>query len=224
MTNGIIDPYYGWHLGVDDFNNHILKKYGSLETAEDKILYYQNNWVDDDTEFTVSFFENNLPVPLKKYYTPEYNNGEKILSYKRKKDNTKVNTNQIINITYGNLANASNVFEVGELLDIFGINSALIGMGEITYVGDSSLKIKNISGNTSTISSTIKGRTSTASSTIVSSTVDMKNIPDDEAVFWSPISFYTYELEINENNKNIKLLDERYAMQISEDLRISLKT
>jgi len=320
MTNGIIDPYYGWHLGVDDFNNHILKKYGSLETAEDKIIYYQNNWVDDDTELTVSFFENNLPVPLKKYYTPEYNNGEKILSYKRKQDDTKVNTNQIINITYTSPANKSNVFEVGELLDIFssskininantnGVNTAydtikvasantlfnigsevlyvvptgntaitglsnntnyyvtfanatdiaisktiggsniniteirtgtteihtlltfaasksnLVGQGEIIYNDNSAIKIKNISGNTSIVDSVLLGRNSATEAILTSSAIDIKNISDDEAVFWSPISFYTYELEINENNKNIKLLDERYAMQISEDLRISLKT
>jgi hypothetical protein len=222
LTNGIIDPYYGWNLTADDFNNHIVKKYKSLENAQDKIIYYQNNWTEDDQELSVSFYNNNLPASLKKYYSPDYNNGSNILSYKRKQDDSKVNTNQIIDISF-DLLTTDKEFSLNEILDIFDTNSNLIGQGEIIYVDTSAIKIKNISGNTSIVDSVLLGRDSAAEATLTSSIVAMKNIPDDEAVFWHPVSYYTYESEINEKNKNILLLDERYAMQVAEDLRKSLK-
>lgn len=40
-ANDIIDPYYDWHLSTHEFENFIIKKYGSLAAARSKILYYQ---------------------------------------------------------------------------------------------------------------------------------------------------------------------------------------
>ena len=39
LSNGIIDPYYGWYLSEQDFDSFILEKYGSYETSIKKIKY-----------------------------------------------------------------------------------------------------------------------------------------------------------------------------------------
>lgn len=48
VTNNIIDPKYDWPLGYRDFNNFIIKKYGSVENASretttDNIHHYE--WI-----------------------------------------------------------------------------------------------------------------------------------------------------------------------------------
>ncbi|AGS81113.1 baseplate wedge subunit protein [Caulobacter phage Cr30] len=43
LANNIIDPYHEWPLDTFEFEEFLKKKYGSLETAQSTILYYQKN-------------------------------------------------------------------------------------------------------------------------------------------------------------------------------------
>jgi hypothetical protein len=59
---------------------------------------------------------------------------------------------------------------------------------------------------------------------ITSSTIKYENITNSEAIYWNPVYFYDYELELNEKNKNIKLLNNNYALETAEQLRKVLKS
>ena len=220
LTNGIIDPYYGWNLTAEDFDKFIEKKYGSLETAQKKIAYYRNNWRNDESELTPSFYNNTLPKNLKKYYSPIYDNIT-IIGYARKQDDTSVNTNKIysFDVTISN----GKLFEVGEVVDIKSISPAeIVGGGEVIFANTSVVKIKNISGNTSA-TNIIYGETSTANATINTSTLIAENIPDDEAIYWSPVSLYDIEYEMNEDKRNIMLMNPTYASEMAYQFRTILK-
>lgn len=220
LTNGIIDPYYDWNLSSSDLYSHIVQKYGSLETATKKVKYYQNNWANDDTEITPSFYNNSLTYDHKKYYTPNYGQSYQIISYRRKQDDTTKNTNKLIDMSI--TINTGNGYIVGETVDILNVNTA-VGAGEIEFANTTNVKIKNISGNTSATNS-IRGDISNTKATITTSSVLFENITNDEAVYWSPVYYYDYEVELNEKNKNIKLLNQNYALQVAEQLRKVLKS
>lgn len=220
LTNGIIDPYYDWNLSSSDFYSHIIQKYGSMSIATKKVKYYQNNWANDDTEITPAAYNNYLPYEHRKYYTPNFNSSSQIISYSRKQDDTKKNTNKLISMEIA--ITSGNGFNVGETVDIVHVNTT-VGAGEIEYANTTVVKIKNISGNTSATNS-IRGDNTNTIATITSSTIQYENIKDDEAVYWNPVYYFDYEVELNEQNKNIKLLNENYALQTAEQLRKVLKS
>lgn len=221
LNNGIIDPYYGWTMNDDEFDSFIEKKYGSIEIAKKKIKFYQLNWPTDETEISVSYFDNNLPGQLKKYYSPIFSNFDTIMSYKRKKEDLTINTNRILEFSLSSIS--GNGFSVGEIVDIYNPSqSQVIGGAEVIFSNNSVIKVHNISGNTSATNK-VKGETSNTLATISSTLLLNKNIPDDEIIFWSPIYFYEYEMQINEKNKNIYLLKKEYSSEISEAIKNKLQ-
>lgn len=221
LNNGIVDPYYGWYLNDMEFKQFIIKKYGSIELAQKKIIYYQLNWPSDDVEITPSFYNGNLPFALKKYYTPVFGLGEKIVSYKRKQDDYITNTNKLLNFTI--TIDSGNGYSVGEILDIYNpAMSSIVGGGEVVFANTSVVKVKNISGNTSATNK-VKGETTNTISTISVSTTLHENLNDNEAVYWSPVYYFEYESEKNEKNKNIRLLLNSYSLEVAEQLRKTLK-
>lgn len=221
LNNGIVDPYYGWYMDMYDFNNYIIKKYGSIEQAQKRIKYYQLNWPTNDVELTPSYYENNLPDHLKKYYDPIFNTQNKIISYRRKKDDIVTNTNKLLQFAVGSVT--GNGFMKGEIVDIYNSTlSSVIGGGEVVFANTTTLKVHHISGNTSSTNKVL-GETSNTLATITQSNILIENLPDDEAVYWSPVYHYDYELEKNEMNKNIRLIDSSFSLDIAEELRVILK-
>lgn len=221
LNNGVVDPYYGWYLDDYEFNEFVKKKYGSVEQAQKKIAYYQLNWPSDENEITPSFYNGNLPYDLKKYYTPVFGIGEKIVSYKRKQDNYITNTNKLLNFSV--TITSGDGYSVGEIIDIYNpAMSSIIGGAEVMFANTTVVKVKNISGNTSALN-VIKGETTNTTSSISNTTILYENLNDGEAVYWSPVYYYEYELEKNEANKNIRLLLNTYSLEIAEQLRKTLK-
>lgn len=216
LSNGIIDPYYGWNLSPEDFEAHIVKKYGSIAKATQKIAYYKNNYAADDTELTPSFYNNSLPKNLKKYYNPNYNENVTILSYSRKKDDTIVNTNKLyqFNITLSNTTN----FVVGEFVNLTPGD----GKGEVVFANSTIVNIKNISGFMT--GTNIKGSDTNANATVTGSTKLAENIADDEAVYWSPVYYYDLEHDLNEKNATIQLVNPAYASEIAYKMRTVFKS
>ena len=45
------------------------------------------------------------------------------------------------------------------------------------------------------------------------------NIPADEASFWSPVTYFEYEDEINENNKSIRIMNKSYYNVIAQNMK-----
>ena len=69
LSNNMVDPYYEWHLDLDEMKNFIIKKYGSTELALNKIKHYICNWEGHDN-ISISRYDSLLPT-LKKYWIPE---------------------------------------------------------------------------------------------------------------------------------------------------------
>jgi hypothetical protein len=209
MSNEIIDPYYQWYLNDAQFESLIIEKYGSIEHAQKKIIFYRNNWDSDDRELSVSFYNNTLQQSWKKYYSPIWGPGNKIVSYKRKQFDATTNLNRIVEYNIS-ANNTSNGFIAGELVDIkIPGQDATVGTGEVIIANSTILRIKNVDGNTSansTFNKTIVGETTFANVTVSNADITFQNFTVDEGVFWSAVSYYDYETEINEQKKNIKLV------------------
>lgn len=43
LVNKQIDPYFDWHLSGEQFEKFLSKKYGSIKTAMESIVYYKHN-------------------------------------------------------------------------------------------------------------------------------------------------------------------------------------
>lgn len=217
LTNGIVDPYYGWYLDETNFQNLIISKYGSLENAMRRIKEYRLNANNDDVDISPAFYNNDLPNVLKKYYTPNYGYGSKVISYKKRQENWVTNTNRILkfHIT-GNTAYTS-----GELVTISHLQIP-VGNCEVLVSNTSTVTVKNISGNTSP-NNTILGMTSNVSANIVQTDLVIENISAEEYVYWEPVSYFEYENEKNESKRHIQLLDANYALETAEQLRLKMK-
>ena len=63
-TSGkVIDPYYGWPLTLEAFNDFIINKYGSVVLAQQVVHHWQVNWAAfSDTTVTVGFYQDSLPA------------------------------------------------------------------------------------------------------------------------------------------------------------------
>jgi hypothetical protein len=156
---------------------------------------------------------------LKKYYTPNFDEDLNISSYSRRKDETIANTNKLYQFQISLIGNSTN-FTMGELIN----SSPGEGKGEVIFANTSFLKIKNVSGNFNVNVTNVKGGNSGANASVSSTTLLNTNIPDDEAVYWTSVSYYDYENEINEKHKSIKLMNPAYASETAYNMRKTFKS
>lgn len=215
LSNNIIDPYHQWPLTVKDFSKFIISKYGSIENAMEKIAFYRNSWYNDDSMLTVSAY-GALTSNLKKYWSPVVGYNGEIGSYERKKDDSTVETNMIVDIAVNN----SEGFIEGEKVTQ-RTSGAISATGFVKAVKEGVLTVNNISGEflaTGGSVGSIVGNESELSRSITSTTLTYRAIPTDEYVYWAPVSFYDYEDEINESKKHIKLIDRQYIPVIEDQM------
>ena len=216
-SNQIIDPDYGWYLDGENFNKFVAEKYGSLRLAQSKIKNYKLN-PTDGFDISVERYES-IPYVLRKYYTPNYGFGARVVSYTRVDETWTVNTNQVLQWT---VTSGANAFTVGELVTISNTAGYPVGNAEVfALANNTDFYVKNISGNTSP-NNYVTGWSSLANVTITLTGTIQQNIPDDEYVFWFPVSYYEYEEEKNENNKHVLLIDSSHVLGISEAVRTKL--
>jgi hypothetical protein len=64
---------------------------------------------------------------------------------------------------------------------------------------------------------------SSITANVSSGTVLKDVIPSDEVVYWTPVSMYDYESELNTEKKNIYLVDKRQAQVLEENLKKVLR-
>lgn len=219
LTNGIIDPYYDWYLTEEDFNQFLIKKYGSVEESQRRIRHYAIDWVDDTTEITVEHYTNVLPEALKKYYSPVFGNGSSVLSYKRNNKDWIANTNRIMRLEV--TMNSNTEFSNNELVVFKNNANTVVGNGEIIVANTSVVKIQHISGNTSA-NNKLVGLTSNANANVNNSDVVIEVISNTEFVYWEPVYYYDWERNKNEQNKHIYLIDSNYTLPIVEAFRQTL--
>lgn len=215
LANDIIDPYYDWVLSDDEFKRYINKKYGSLENSYMQIAYWEDNWYLDDSSINTSGY-NALPANLKKYWKPVLDYTGKTVSYSRNSLELAVETNKIIEVTVANSAGFAAESFVTQ--NTSGVRS---GSGFIKTINDNTLVMYNILGSFSNTGGSVgnlsvyKGSTSSA----VTNVVTINNaIPEDEAGYWTYVSAYDYESQINEQKRFIRLIDNSYVDQIEKEM------
>ena len=224
LSNRVIDPYYDWNVDQDTFMNFIIRKYGTLDRATTKVKHYRNNWYLNQEQITVSAY-NNLNQALKQYYEPVYLDDLKDTipnAYKRKRIDWKHNTNSVARYA---VANGSS-FTSDEIVNItFNANNT--GKGQVSFANSTFVVLQHLSGVTTTGtitgSSYLYGTESRANSVFTAANSVANNISSIETTYWSPVTYYEYENEINTNNRSIRIMDKKYSGQISKELKKLLK-
>lgn len=206
MQNSIVDPYHDFYKSNEDFNAWIIAKYGSLESAAAKILFYRNDWASDDSEISPIVYDE-LPANIKKYYKPQVSITNQILGYKRLQEDWIRSTNRIIELTVTPEVVAN--FVVGDVIE----QSSSSSKGTVATIDTENNKImlQHITGEFAV---------SNAILDINYGPMDENDnyiwqiIPPDEAAFWAPVNAYEYEEEKNALKKHITMIKSSYLSDI----------
>jgi len=213
LANDIVDPYYDWPLSDREFNEFINKKYNSLSNARRNISYWRVNWYTDDTTLDVSGY-NALPSNRKKYFRPVIGYTGNVVNYVRSELDYTVETNKTISITVSNSAS----FAVGDYITQ-STNNQISATGFIKEVSDNNIVAQNILGNFSNTSITVGQVISeNYSSNVTNVSLLNESIPSDELVYWTYVTQYDYETELNESKRHIRILDRSYLSQIEKEI------
>jgi len=227
MSNGVIDPYYDWYMDSTSFSNFITTKYGSIARAMNKVKFYRNNWADDTSAISVDTY-NSLAAAIQDYYIPDYGNDPSssiVLRYYRKKIDWVLKTNAVAAFTFNTQTQS---FVNDEVVNIHYDNNNT-GKGQVCYSNSTYVALQHLNGVTTTGtitgSSYIYGTESNVNTSITSASLVSNNIPMgissgiSETLFWSPVTYYDYETEMNENNKAIRALNPAYTAQLNTEMK-----
>lgn len=217
MANEVVDPYYDVALSQINLEAHVAKKYGSIQKAQNRIIYWRNDWVEDETILTPSqynalpcFYDeaNDIYVNVKKYYDPVLDIYNSVYGYSRKKEDWVASTNRVA--TFG--ITGSGDFIPGERISRNSNN-----YGSLVLATDTEMTIQHITGTFSN-GDVIVGSESGASRTITTTPYVNVTIPTEELSLWTPVTYWEFEQEQNEKKKEITLIDNRYKQAIEEEL------
>jgi hypothetical protein len=206
-SNEIVDPYHDTVKDDDALISYIKSKYETLERARDITVFYRNNWASDSTELTISQYEA-LSANLQKYWSPEVNYYNVITSYKRIKEDWIVSTNQIKTLTVDII---TDFVYVGDVYLQF-YNNEYVAKAELIGIDrvNNTLTFNNIQGEfTTAVGNYVFGKYGSVGTSIVSEIINpaiTDNISAEEAAYWAPVSAYDYEIETNQEKRNIFLL------------------
>lgn len=221
MTNDVVDPYFDMPLNQDDFTANIKKKYGSEENARKKVFVYRNNYRGDDQIIAQGAYDS-LVGERKKYWEPIFNQLG-IIGYQRTKTEMYASTNRIISYSYS--STASTPFTKGEIVRFTSGSSsgiATVATSDTTYIA-----LQHITGDWSEMTSNFDVTGDTSGVTInfdyETYTLIKDVIPSVEQVYFSPYYYYDYEFELNEQKRNVYLVDSDYANRVNKQLDDLLK-
>lgn len=205
FANQVIDPYYQWYLPQDVFDGVVTDKYGSIARAQTKIKHFETNWIQDDRKLTVAAYTA-LPASHKKYWSPIVDEYDNAASYVRKREVVVANTNKIIKLSVSNVigsfASDEDVYQI--------VNNTITAAGTISMQDQNAIHLKHVRG-TFDPAYPIYGADGEATADLLSVVVVATPIPNDETIYWTSVSYYDYEMQINESNKVIKIMDTTYA-------------
>ena len=215
-SNDTVDPYYDYPLTQNEFERFITDKYGSVEEAQRKIYYYRVDWSNDAAILSISQFES-LSGSFKKYYDPIVNADLTLVGYRRKREDDTVATNRVLSLSVSNVSNSTVNFTAGEEIRIDPTNYAFCTASNNTVV-----TVQHITGSftaNSTYTPTITGQESGIQATVTAVNQIAVTSAWTDAIYWSPVTYYEYEEELNERKKEMQLIDVRYASQLDNELQ-----
>lgn len=222
-TNQILDPYYGWYLSEQEFNDFIEKKYESVRAASTKIKFYRNNWESQESIIPEAF--NALPATMQNYWNPVYDHTNLPTHYVRKEVDWSASTNKIVKYT----VNTTATFTPTEIIEI-NFDDMNTGQGQVISSTNTEVFVHHVSGQFYESddvdiqeTSYLYGTESGANVVFLENTSIANNIQEEEAVYWDPITYFEYEYERNEFNKTIRVIDSDFSQLAADNLKELLR-
>lgn len=212
-ANDIVDPYYQEPLSYEDFDNFIQIKYGSIRNARQKTIHYKNNYENSDEILSMSAYVSK-PAQEKKYWQPVLSQTG-IAGYERSTQDFIVSTNRLETF---DLTTDSGPFIKNEIIRK---NDDEITFAEVASANSTNLILQHIRGDFSANTNyTITGDESGVTATVNANSFQLLQnvIPEGESIYYSPVSFYDYEEELNEKRREIYLVDSSYSRILNEQL------
>ena len=219
-SNNVLDPYYDWYMDHTTFKKYITEKYGSLTDPQRKIKFYRSNYLDDDSLIEPAAY-NALTENQKRYWNPLINRNNSPYKYERKKEEIIFNTNKVIQLAI--TPNSNTVFTNGEYVSIQSSGGAVQAAATLNIANTSVATISSVTGSVNT-SLILVGADSGATANITSTNTLVTSISAELQSYYTGVSFYDYESELNEKKKNIKLIDVAYVQAIEDEFKSLLSS
>ena len=213
-SNNIVDPYHDWYMDTNTFNQFVADKYGSLTKARTKIKFFRSNYSTDDSMISTAAYQA-LSSNQKRFWRGVNGIDNNIIRYERKKEDIIFNTNAVKQLSISLVGNTQ--FTTNEYV-IQKSGMITVGSAEVTFANSSVCIINNILGTIST-SNNLEGSESGANATVSSVTTLSTSIPADIQSYFVETTFYEYESELNEQKKNIRLIDVAYVGAIEQEFK-----
>jgi hypothetical protein len=211
FANETIDPYYDVALSEYDLEQLIVTKYGSREIAQRKILHYKINWETDDRVISIATF-NSLQSGVQKYWEPVLDYNLNVKGYTRKREDQKLNTNRMGTLT---VTSNTGAFIIGEEIQQVGDST---NYGFCTYTDTSNITLQHLQGAFDA-GATVVGKESNAQAVIATANnFAATSAAYENSSYWTPVTCYEYEIDLNEKKKEIVLLDAMQAGRAEQDL------
>ena len=229
FSNQIVDPYFGWWLTNDEFNDFIAEKYGSIELAQSKTINYMIDMSVPRT-LTVSGYDA-LPGNLMRYWSPVFGNHGMLVGYSLANSEQFTTTNGVRSYTVsGNTV----PFVLDEIIQVvFDPTVPYVGSGQVCWSNSTCVQIQHISGYTdvdqagspvhiiqnATFSSYIYGTESGANAAFSSTSIVSDTFSEDEAVYWVPQTYWEYESALNDYNRSVLVLNKTFYPTMNQNLQ-----
>ena len=212
--NGVVDPYYDVLLSTSLFERYIKHKYGSIRDAQRKTAFYANNHSSDESIISVSEYAS-LTRDLKKYWTPLIS-AMGVVGYNRSTEDFTSSTNKIVSLEF---EPSEVAFNVG---DIIRHKNDATTFAEVVSSNESSCMIQHVRGEF-TSGDIIVSEVNAEERELTNVTLITHVIPEDEQVYYSPVSFYQLERDKNDSNRELYLVDRVYTEKLNMQLEKLLK-
>jgi hypothetical protein len=213
-SNGIIDPYYDWYMDGDSFNRFIISKYSSLTSARRKTKFFRSNYIFDDSIISPAAY-NAFSSNQKRFWTSVTDQYKNVIRYERKKEDIIFETNKTQQLSITLVGNTS--FSNNEFVSQTS-GGTTVSTATVVFANSSLCIVTNVIG-TITTANNLRGGDSSANAVISSINTLSTSISADIQSYFDSVSFYDYESELNEQKKNIKLIDVAYVSAIEREFK-----
>lgn len=206
LVNQLIDPQFDWALGPFEFEKHIKQKYASLNVSLSTTESYPSNYTVGEVVYQGSTYDKSTAEGT----VVAYDSGTKTLQIKF--------ASQVLangsNITGATSAQTHSIIGITNNQDGYQWASNTISHYEATEVRKNSddpsfseTRKYRVTANSYNYSTgnviAINTNTSYSNTYNVVSSVDGSNITFTVATTIAPVTFYDYELELNETKRKI---------------------
>lgn len=216
MSNDIVDPYHEWPRTQLDMENFISAKYGSAANAAMQTAFYRTNYETDDRVISSAAY-NALSTGEKQYWQAIVGYNDSVLNYERKQVNLISETNQLVTLTgtFNDIPAPSSVVKYPFLYG--GPPNPVLGT--VAFANSTTVILKHVTGVWDAGLMVYAGNNASINATITTANTTTRCIPDAELAYWTPVTWFDYEYELNEAKRNIQLISSVYVNKIERDMK-----